>query len=699
MITDTALDVSRLQGVVAKNSISYAEMALNAIASERIVVPLRSKDDKQRAQATGLHTVVEPDQKAGWFHPKFTPMRSDAVAQVSFTSGTEGAPKGVILSHCALNDAVSRLLDLSAINGEVKEYLGVPVYHSFGFGRCRLIGQVQGAAYIPGLGFSPQEIAAMLHEGAINALSAVPSMLRVLLANDHLFSQCKENLRWIEIGSQPMTADEKLRLRELFPRAVIIQHYGLTEASRSSLLRVDQASEEQLNSVGRAYGHTEFKISDSGRICIRGPHLAQGMLVDGQIQPLTGADGWLETTDLGSMQDGHLSFEGRADNVINCGGQKISAELIEESVRKVFSVTSEVAVARVADVTYGEGVLIAKKKAWKVDNEQLYNTVREVLAEHGVHASGAVHIHEFDELPITDTGKVQRKRLSSEYDSYSSSRVGSDSIDRANTDPLASLMAAVQTKVGTAYSIRPDHSFEDLGLDSIAAVGLTLEFEKILGFVPNGWRQSSFKELALCKDKAFSSVPIAIHAGANAGQTKGTTNQNPNSLGFWALVKEDFITHESDWLSQGFWAVFNHRFGNWRMGVKSKVFRAPLTIIYRVHRRMVQVFCGIKLDYTVKLGRRVKLEHFGGMILGAHSIEDDVTIRQNTTFGIRDLSNLQAKPTIERGVNIGTGAVVVGDVTIGRYSVLGPNTVVDRNVPPFSIVTAAPSQVSAIDAL
>jgi len=106
-----------------------------------------------------------------------------------------------------------------------------------------------------------------------------------------------------------------------------------------------------------------------------------------------------------------------------------------------------------------------------------------------------------------------------------------------------------------------------------------------------------------------------------------------------------------------------------------------------VLRKMAQVFCGIKLDYTVQVGRRVKLEHFGGMILGAKKIGDDTIIRQNTTFGIRDISDLSAKPIIEKGVNIGAGVVIVGDVVIGRHSVIGPNCVVSESVPAFSVVT------------
>lgn len=173
----------------------------------------------------------------------------------------------------------------------------------------------------------------------------------------------------------------------------------------------------------------------------------------------------------------------------------------------------------------------------------------------------------------------------------------------------------------------------------------------------------------------------------------GSSNMNPHGMSFWSLVKEDFITHERDYFSQGFFALFVHRFGNWRMSIKTKIFRFPLSALYFILAKITQIFCGIKLDYTVHVGRRVKLEHFGGMILGARRIGDDVVIRQNTTLGIRDVSDVCAKPTIENGVNIGAGAVIVGDIVIGQYSKIAPNAVVIENIPPFSTVYIKPTVV------
>jgi serine O-acetyltransferase len=173
----------------------------------------------------------------------------------------------------------------------------------------------------------------------------------------------------------------------------------------------------------------------------------------------------------------------------------------------------------------------------------------------------------------------------------------------------------------------------------------------------------------------------------------GATNRNPKGIGFWALVAEDFRTNDRDFLSQGFWALFWHRFGNWRMSIRLKLLRAPVTLIYRAMYKMCQWFGGIMLPYTVRVGRRVRIDHFGGMILVAQSIGDDVIIRQNTTFGIAGLAARTNRPVIGNGVEIGAGAVIVGSIHIGDGAVIGANAVVTKSVPAYAIMGGVPARV------
>jgi serine O-acetyltransferase len=174
----------------------------------------------------------------------------------------------------------------------------------------------------------------------------------------------------------------------------------------------------------------------------------------------------------------------------------------------------------------------------------------------------------------------------------------------------------------------------------------------------------------------------------------GETNQNPTGLTLWELWKEDLRTHEGNLFMQGFWAIAVHRFGNWRMDVRPRLLRMPFSLLYRVLYKLVEWTCGISLNYPVRVGRRVRIWHHSGMVLGARSIGDDVHIRQNTTFGVaRRGDHRSLKPIIGDRVDIGAGAVIVGPITIGHDSQIGANAVVLKDVPPFSVCVGVPAKV------
>jgi serine O-acetyltransferase len=188
-----------------------------------------------------------------------------------------------------------------------------------------------------------------------------------------------------------------------------------------------------------------------------------------------------------------------------------------------------------------------------------------------------------------------------------------------------------------------------------------------------------------CHDRALTDPRFAPN--------DGTRNGNPAGIGLAALIAEDFRTHDRDLLSPGFWALFWHRFGNWRMGVRPRILRLPLSVLYKAAARAGEFTGGIKLPYTVRVGRRVKIEHFGGMILVAQWIGDDVIIRQNTTFGIADTERLQDRPVIGNGVGIGAGAVILGAVLVEDGAIVGANAVVTRDVPPGAVVGGVPARI------
>lgn len=162
----------------------------------------------------------------------------------------------------------------------------------------------------------------------------------------------------------------------------------------------------------------------------------------------------------------------------------------------------------------------------------------------------------------------------------------------------------------------------------------------------------------------------------------------------WALVHEDWVAHGRDWTLPGFRAVAVCRFGQWRMSIRSKLLRAPLSVIYRMLYRRVRNRYGIELPYTVELGRRVVIEHQSGIVIHGYSrIGDECIIRQGVTLGNRRPDEPHAAPMLLKRVNVGAGAKIIGQVTIGDGAQIGANAVVLDDVPAGALAVGVPAKI------
>jgi serine O-acetyltransferase len=176
---------------------------------------------------------------------------------------------------------------------------------------------------------------------------------------------------------------------------------------------------------------------------------------------------------------------------------------------------------------------------------------------------------------------------------------------------------------------------------------------------------------------------------------RSTDQRSADELSLVELVTEDFRTHGNKVASPGFWAVATHRFGA-RIEQAPPLARAPLEALHRVVSTAVDWVWGIHLPRATRLGRRVHIWHFGSTVLNARSIGNDVHIRHDTTVGpVRsaDAGRRDALPVIEDAVDLGAGACVMGDVTVGRGAVVLANTVVLEAVPAGVRVFGVPGRI------
>jgi serine O-acetyltransferase len=162
----------------------------------------------------------------------------------------------------------------------------------------------------------------------------------------------------------------------------------------------------------------------------------------------------------------------------------------------------------------------------------------------------------------------------------------------------------------------------------------------------------------------------------------------------WRLIAEDYVAHGREALRPGFQALLVYRLGVARMGIRSRLLRAPLSVLYRLAFRGVNGVYGIELPFSARIGRRVVFEHQHGIVVHGESvIGDDCIVRQGVTLGIRSLQQLTHAPVLGQRVNIGAGAKILGDVKIGDDADIGANAVVLQDVPSGALAVGVPARL------
>lgn len=158
-------------------------------------------------------------------------------------------------------------------------------------------------------------------------------------------------------------------------------------------------------------------------------------------------------------------------------------------------------------------------------------------------------------------------------------------------------------------------------------------------------------------------------------------------------LREDWHTYERDVTRRGLWVMVVYRFGNWRYGIGSRVLRVPFSFLYKLLKVISEILTGIELPCEVKLGRRFRIDHFGGIVISGDAVfGDDCVIRNGVTVGLRHTGQRGA-PVIGNRADIGAGAKVLGAIQIGDDVAIGANAVVITDVPSNSIAVGVPAKI------
>ncbi len=158
-------------------------------------------------------------------------------------------------------------------------------------------------------------------------------------------------------------------------------------------------------------------------------------------------------------------------------------------------------------------------------------------------------------------------------------------------------------------------------------------------------------------------------------------------------IREDWRTYDRQLSRQGLWAMVVYRYGRWRYTIRWRWLRMPFSFLYKVLKPISEVLTGIELPCEATLGRRFRIDHFGGIVISGDAVfGDDCIIRNGVTVGLKHTGH-RGSPILGNRVDIGAGAKILGSIRIGDDVSIGANAVVLTDVPANCIAVGIPARV------
>lgn len=341
------------------------------------------------------------------------------MADLLFTTGTTGMPKGVVLSYFNQLSAANNINTFIGNTSEDIELLALPISHSFGLGRLRCVLAKGGTIVLLGSFASMKKFFGEIERCGVTGFGMVPaSWAYIVKMSGDRIARYASQLRYIEIGSAFMPGTEKEKLMALLPDTRICMHYGLTEASRSAFMNF-HADRNHLDSVGKPSPNTEIAVFDEkghmlpagqeGELCVKGGHVCSGYWgVSEDIFKSDFYNGYFKTGDWGYMdRSGYIYLKSRKKEIINVGGKKVSPMEVEEALNSISGI-EESACVGVPDDVMGEVVkAFIVGSLTKADDERIKKKMMALLENYKV----PVYLEYIDSIPKTASGKIQRLLL------------------------------------------------------------------------------------------------------------------------------------------------------------------------------------------------------------------------------------------------------------------------------------------------
>jgi acyl-CoA synthetase (AMP-forming)/AMP-acid ligase II len=343
----------------------------------------------------------------------------EAILALIYTSGTTGRPKGVMLTHAAVQANVDHVNYWMPYR-EAAVYLhAAPIFHiadfpfmfaAPAFGICQ--------ATVPK--FSPQSFCETVQRERVTHTVLVPTMINLLTQFPQIHEYDLSSLEGLGYGGSPIAPDLIRRAREILPRTELAQVYGLSETGFLTGLKDREHTPNRLMSCGRSCPGIDVRVVDElgnevarghpGELVARGANLMHGYWNNADETSLAFRDGLFRTGDVGYQDaDGYIYILDRLKDMIVTGGENVYSGEVEAVIYQHPAVR-EAAVFGIPDEQWGELVMavVALKPGAALQSEQLVAHCRASLANYKIPRR-----IEFspDELPKSGSGKILKRTL------------------------------------------------------------------------------------------------------------------------------------------------------------------------------------------------------------------------------------------------------------------------------------------------
>jgi acyl-CoA synthetase (AMP-forming)/AMP-acid ligase II len=355
-------------------------------------------------------------------HPPASPTAED-VADVLFTSGTTGTPKGAMSLHRQTIGVASAWADCAQVVPEDRYLLVNPLFHSFGYKAGLIVCLLRGATMILQRTFDVDAVLTAIAQERVSILPGAPTVFSSLLAHPDLADSDTSSLRLAVTGAAmvPVALVERMIAELSFE--TVITAYGLSEAVVVTMCRAGDDPVTVSQTSGRPTAEFEVRVADpdgvalapgeDGEILVRGPNTMVGYFEDPAataeaIEP----DGWLHTGDVGHLDErGYLTVTDRIKDMFTVGGFNVYPAEIEQVISRIDGVL-ESAVIGVPDERLGEvgAAYVVAAPGRRVSADEVLAHCRTRLANFKRPRTVTI----VDQLPRNAAGKVLKRELRTE---------------------------------------------------------------------------------------------------------------------------------------------------------------------------------------------------------------------------------------------------------------------------------------------